>query len=211
MADVVPIGGIEGGDAASLAPGKQKQPFDADVAQGYKIAAEALEQGGVVKDAIPKGLMELAEQNFTHPITVNSLKESTEVVKTQIQDLKSLLNFKDDSSRVEFESKLDNNLGHIDDELRNAFEKIGFDDLAALSSPAQTGIEKFLGYLTKAQSRLEGMGGQISELGKNPNASHADYLKVQYNVGLMQQELELFTNLLNKGTEAVKTMMNVQI
>jgi len=46
------------------------------------------------------------------------------------------------------------------------------------------------------------MGNQLSP---------ATMLLIQIKVGYIQQEIELFTSMLNKALESTKTIMNVQV
>jgi hypothetical protein len=108
---------------------------------------------------------------------------------------------------------LSNRLEHIDENLKIALNKAGVEYVPPLSATEQaTPIERFLGMLTNGQSQLESLTGHIKELQINgKELSPANMLLIQIKVGTVQQEIEFFTSMLNKGLESTKTLMNVQV
>jgi hypothetical protein len=112
-----------------------------------------------------------------------------------------------------YNALLKNRLSHIDDTLKIALSKAGLEYTAPVQ-PTGTGnpIEKFLGYLTHGQYQLEHLGSAIAQVqGKGMEVTPADMLAIQVKVNQIQQELEFFTNVLNKALESTKTLMNVQV
>ena len=112
--------------------------------------------------------MDLAQNTFSKPVTVDSLTDQTNAIDSRIQELTESINSQDEATRANFEELLDSKLNHVDDELRESFDKLGFDNLAALTEPGKSGIEKVLGYLTSSQARLEGMTGEIRKTWEKP-------------------------------------------
>lgn len=110
-------------------------------------------------------------------------------------------------------------LQHIDSSLRSALGIVGSEVSGAQVPPAasdatgQGPLVKFLNYLTHGDRQLKGVVGEISkleELGPE-KLSPAKLMAVQIKLTYVQQELEFFTNVLNKALESTKTIMNVQI
>lgn len=108
---------------------------------------------------------------------------------------------------------LRNRLTHIDDNVKIALSKAGVE----FATPAQAAgtlnpVERFLGTLSHAQFQLEGLGTYLEQMSNNQEQlSPANMMSIQIKVTHIQQELEFFTNLLNKALESTKTIMNVQV
>lgn len=112
-----------------------------------------------------------------------------------------------------YNALLKNRLSHIDDTLKIALSKAGLEHTSP-SSPAGgvNPIEKFLGYLSHGQYQLENLGQSIAQIqNKGMEITPVDMLTIQVKVNQIQQELEFFTNVLNKALESTKTLMNVQV
>ena len=109
---------------------------------------------------------------------------------------------------------LNNKLQHIDENLRVALSKAGveYNPSAALENKSANPIEKFLGFLTHAQSQLATLSSDVSAMALNSTEiSPANMLRVQIKMGYISQETEFFTAVLNKALDSTKTIMNVQI
>lgn len=108
---------------------------------------------------------------------------------------------------------LTNRLGHIDENLKIALNKAGVEYVPPLSVEEKaTPIQRFLGMLTNGQNQLESLTGQVQQMQMNgKELSPANMLLIQIKVGTVQQEIEFFTSMLNKGLESTKTLMNVQV
>lgn len=112
-----------------------------------------------------------------------------------------------------YQALLKNRLIHIDDTLKIALSKAGLEHTSPVTpaGPANP-IEKFLGYLSHGQYQLEHLSHAIAQVqGKGIEVTPADMLMIQVKVNQIQQELEFFTNILNKALESTKTLMNVQV
>lgn len=112
-----------------------------------------------------------------------------------------------------YNALLKNRLSHIDDTLKIALSKAGLEYTPPVQAAGVTNpIEKFLGYLTHGQHQLEHLGQAIAQVqSKGMEVTPADMLAIQVKVNQIQQELEFFTNILNKALESTKTLMNVQV
>lgn len=71
---------------------------------------------------------------------------------------------------------------------------------------------RFLNFLTDADKRLDTIVSEVSTYtSQGMKMSPEKLLAVQVKLNFVQQELEFFTNVLNRAVETVKTLMNVQI
>ncbi len=97
-------------------------------------------------------------------------------------------------------------LSHIDESLKIALSKVGVDYVPpekpkGLISP----VQRFLGLLTSSQGQLESLGAEAQRLQDNKDQlSASSLLAIQMKVGLIQQQLEFFSNMLNKALESTK-------
>jgi hypothetical protein len=130
-----------------------------------------------------------------------------------MDEIKSKLATADLEIKGPVQNLLKRKLTHIDENLKIALDRAGIEakdvkptNLDGMTNP----IERFLGMLTEGQSHLDGLTNQIASLNSD-EIRPADLLAVQVKVNYVQQELEFFTNLLNKSLESTKTLMNVQV
>jgi hypothetical protein len=114
--------------------------------------------------------------------------------------------------KAEWQSTLRNKLTHIDETLRVTLNRAGLEyrEPEIVTAPANP-IERFLGFLENGQKQLESLGSEVTRIQGLPSMSPQEMLGMQYNVNLVQQQLELFTSLLNKALESTKTVMNTQV
>jgi hypothetical protein len=113
-----------------------------------------------------------------------------------------------------YEVPLSEKLVHIDSSLKSA---LGIAGVEVKGAPAPTGsahpLEKFLNYLTHGDKQLSSLVSEI-QIMSGPEAKSmtpGKLLAVQVKLSFVQQELEFFTNVLNKALESTKTIMNVQV
>lgn len=110
---------------------------------------------------------------------------------------------------------LRNRLSEVNNDIRAAVNQAG---LEYTPPPREEGfanpIKRFLGMLGNGQSQLQNLGVHIKEVageGGAKDISPGKMLMLQYRMHKIQHQVEIFTALLNKGLESVKTIMNVQI
>ncbi len=141
------------------------------------------------------------------------LASQTDDAIAQIDILKNKLETPNLEIKGSVQTILRNKLNHIDENLKVALDKAGLDYVPpekpnSLAKP----IERFLGLLTHAQSQLETLGEDVRTMAmKDKQLSPASMLLIQLKVSYIQQEMELFTSMLNKALESTKTIMNVQV
>lgn len=142
----------------------------------------------------------------------NIAVQATELV-AQMDELKTKLSTPNLQIKSSVQNLLQSKLTHIDESLKIALNKAGVEYVAPVAQKnLSTPIERFLGFLTDAQSQLEGLGNDVERMSLvKGQISPADMLAVQVKVGYVQNEIEFFTALLNKALESTKTIMNIQV
>jgi len=113
-----------------------------------------------------------------------------------------------------YEAPLSEKLVHIDSSLKSA---LGISGVEVKGTPAPNQplhpLEKFLNYLSHGDNQLTALTTQIQALSgpEAKNLTPGKLLAIQVKLNFVQQELEFFTNVLNKALESTKTIMNVQV
>jgi hypothetical protein len=149
-------------------------------------------------------------------LSPEDIKNQSKQLIAQIDTVKAQLAQASPDIKTSYQTLLRNRLTHIDDNLKIALSKAGV-EYTAPTAAAQAGgttnpIEKFIGYLTHSQYQLEHLNQTIESLNiTNATLTPANMLALQIKVGYVQQQIELFTSLLNKALESTKTIMNVQV
>lgn len=219
---ITQIGKI-GGSKEPLKPTPQKGEFDEVVKQQTEKqelnnAVTESQRAPAIERTAPTLMEEVSRLNSRVDHMTRSspgeLAKQTEDVIAQIGDLKNKLETPDLDLKQSTQSVLRNKIHHIDESLRVALDKAGVEyvqptqETAGLNNP----VEKFLGLLSHGQDQLEKLSGHISTIQGDPKLqSPAHMLLIQVKVHQIQQEIELFTAMLNKGLESVKTTMNIQV
>lgn len=110
---------------------------------------------------------------------------------------------------------LDNKLTHVNENIRAALTKTGAEYNASPTlpiAPSENPVMRFLGFLTDGQYKLQTLAAEVERMHlKKEDLNPAALLTVQIKVGMITQELEFFSSLLNKALESTKTIMNVQV
>jgi hypothetical protein len=149
--------------------------------------------------------------------STEQLLSQTQETITRIEDIKQTLASPSVSIKRSAQELLQNKLTHIDESLKIALSKAGSEfqpqDIKAESPHAKVNpVERFLHFLTDGQWQLQNLGKELRVMGENKQElSPVNMLAIQVKMGQIQQELELFSNLLNKALESVKTIMNIQV
>lgn len=151
--------------------------------------------------------------------TSTELVDQAHGVIAQIEEVKAKLTTPDLELKGSVQTLLRNKLSHIDENLKIALNRAGLEYSPPQLTTAATGpgtlanpIERFLGLLTHGQYQLQRLANDIQHMSNTPNnINPASMLAIQLKMGYVQQELELFANLLNKSLESIKTIMNVQV
>ena len=151
-------------------------------------------------------------------VNKQSILNRTKTTLSTIDEIKSKLKQQLSTDQLtikkSYQPQLRNKLTHVEDSLRIALMKAGAEAVEAEASPAASvnPVERFLGHLSHAQNQLESLGSYVEAM-QNAEAelSPASMLAIQIKVHHVQQELEFFSNLLNKALESTKTILNIQV
>ena len=142
----------------------------------------------------------------------NELVAQAEDVIAQIDTLKTKLETPELDIKSSVQTLLRNKLNHIDENLKVALDKTGTEVAKPERSDGMSKpIDRFLGLLTHSQSQLETLASDVKAMAVENEMSPASMLLIQIKVAKVQQEIELFTSMLNKALESTKTIMNVQV
>lgn len=148
-------------------------------------------------------------------LSPDKLKAQAKQISSQIEQVKTQLSQSQTQIKPSYQTLMRNRLTHIDENLKIALSKAGVEYTPPPSLGAKTGenpVQKFIGFLTNSQHQLENLQQTVegfSESGKQ--LTPANMLAIQMKMGQIQQQIELFTSLLNKALESTKTIMNVQV
>lgn len=142
----------------------------------------------------------------------HELVAQAEDVIAQIDTLKTKLETPELDIKNSVQTLLRNKLNHIDENLKVALDKTGTEVVKPERSNGMSQpINRFLGLLTHSQNQLENLASDVKSMAVGNEMSPASMLLVQIKVAKVQQEIELFTSMLNKALESTKTIMNVQV
>ena len=151
--------------------------------------------------------------NYATRSSPEELAFQAEDVIAQIDTLKTKLETPDLQIKDSVQTVLRKKLNHIDDSLKIALNNAGIEykppeKPTSLNAP----MDRFLGLLTHGQDQLEKLAGDVRLMANDENEmSPANMLLIQIKVHQVQQEIELFTSMLNKALESTKTILNVQV
>lgn len=181
---------------------------------------EEISAAGSKKKA-PQSIMEEAGKieskgSKMSQVDAESIKKQAKSAIEQIDQVKEKLKLTQGEIKPSYQTLLRNRLSHIDDNLKIALNKAGAEYTPApkvaqgggSSNPAQrfiqmlTNSQQQIDHLTMTMGNLEAGGGAISP---------GNMLAIQFKMNSVQQQIELFTSLLNKVLESTKTIMNVQV
>lgn len=163
-----------------------------------------------------------AQKTDSYP-SIDTIEQNVKKASNKIDQIKETLQSPDVNIKSSYQSLLENKLIHINENLRVALERVGIESgtptppaTAPITSEngIQTAVQKFLDFLSNSQSRLQQVTDDVNKYRTGQakgQMSPGDMLSIQLKIAYVQQELELFSNLLNKALDSTKTLMNVQI
>lgn len=153
------------------------------------------------------------------PVTVDQIVEQAEETRASIQAPITRIEearATNPNARVSsaHDAILTDKLIHVDSSLKTALNKVGVEVTAQeiQQSMGQKPLVKFLNMLSNSDRQLYTLVGEITALNSTKERLTPEkLLAVQIKLSFVQQELEFFTNVLNKALEGTKTIMNVQV
>ena len=214
--------GVQAGESIQLPPyagvNADEQGF-ANLMQKPEKALRIQESNLESKESRKPSPMEeaakLHRQGASRPdkVNENEILAYAEKSIAQIDDVKKALGQPDLKLRASVQNLLRTKLSDINDNLRVAFRKAGIDYVGPEPAQGPMGpIQKFLGLLTHAQTSMQSLGSHVNKIKETPGAlTPANMIGLQIKVHHVQQQVEFFSNLLNKMLEGTKTIMNVQV
>jgi hypothetical protein len=152
--------------------------------------------------------------NISH-LSPEDIKAQAKNVIAQMEDVKTQLSQIKGEIKPSYQTLLRHRLTHIDESLKIALNKAGVEYTPP--APAVGGkesanpIHKFIGFLTNSQHQIDNLNTAVNQLSAAGEITPANMLAIQMKMGYVQQQIELFTSLLNKALESTKTIMNVQV
>lgn len=170
---------------------------------------------------VSKSLMD--EVGKLHTNVSKMAQQSPEAIKAQAKDLiaqmdqvKTQLAQTQGEIKPSYQTLLRNRLTHIDDNLKIALSKAGveYTPPPAVASTGNTNnpLQRFIQMVSNSQHQLENLHSTIDQLNMTgAQVTPANMLAIQIKMSYVQQQIELFTSLLNKALESTKTIMNVQV
>lgn len=177
-----------------------------------RTVSEAIEP--VSKSSLMDEVRNLNNKVDRFKVNPKDLVAQAEDAVKQIETIKNKLNTPNLELKPATQALLQNKLSHIDENLRVAMSKAGLEYTPAshLENKTVNPIERFLGFLTNGQEQLASLGNEVNQMHlHDKEISPANMLRIQMKVGYITQEIEFFTNVLNKALESTKTIMNVQV
>lgn len=145
--------------------------------------------------------------------TSEDLIVEAQSARRQIAQIQDQLQQPELQMRDSVQTLLKSKLNNIQENLQVALNRAGVDSLPPEpGAPGGNPITRFMDLLSNGQHNLERLSGHIETMAaQGKEVAPADLLVVQLKVHHVQEQLEFFTNLLNKALESTKTMMNVQV
>jgi len=189
---------------------QQQQTEEVEGVTGTSSKKSASSKSTSLMDEVSK--LNKNVSNISNLSPENVKKQAKDVI-AQLENVKTQLSQANTEIKPSYQTLLRNRLSHIDDNLKIALNKAGVE----YTPPPTTGttdtnpIHKFLGYLTNSQHQLENLNVAVDQFNVTGQITPANMLAIQMKMGYIQQQIELFTSLLNKALESTKTIMNVQV
>jgi len=194
---------------------------DQESKKGHQHKNDEVDEIAAVDRKSPSSLIEEVKKLNTQvakitKLTPEELKNQAQSVIAQIEEVKTQLSASQADIKPSYQNLLRNRLTHVDDNLKIALSKSGVEYAPPPAQVAQINssnpIERFIGLLSSSQYQLEHLHGIIDQLSlTKAQLTPANMLALQIKVSYVQQQMELFTSLLNKALESTKTIMNVQV
>lgn len=154
-------------------------------------------EAGNLKAQGPEAIKKQAQE------TISKLEE----IKTRLSDAKADI-------KPAYHTILKNRLSHIDDSIKIALNKAGLEYSPADAAKIGSGdnlIRKFINMVGSSQRQIEHLSTNIDALSGSKAITPAVMLSIQMKMNFVTQQVELFSNILNKALESTKTIMNVQV
>lgn len=203
---------VQGNGTATDQEKKRRQQPQTEEIEAVSGKTEKSAKPASLMDEVKKLNQQVAKAAHLSP---EELKNQAQDIVAQLESVKTQLSSSAASEiRPSYHNLLRNRLTHIDDTLKIALSKAGveYTPPSQVNAGALNPIERFIGFVTNSQYQLEHLSQTIDQLNLTKSQlTPGSMLALQIKVGYVQQQVELFTSLLNKALESTKTIMNVQV
>jgi hypothetical protein len=195
--------------------GPNKEQFDKlMVEKQQKIPTEEKIEPSRTKTPIEElRALNSAQAKPTRVTPVELIAQTQEAIN-KMEEIKGTLKTPDAKVKDSLTPLLENKLTHVEENIQAAMSRTG-SEYAPKVATAATGnpMMRFLGLLTDGQYKLQTLAMDIERMNteKKGDLNPGMMLLLQIKVGMITQELEFFSSLLNKALESTKTIMNVQV
>ena len=186
----------------------------AQIDQSEPLGHSTERKASAIDEVFGERRAEVSERIPKSEDDLRTLLAATEQMQSRLNEAKGLISSPNAALTPATEALLSRKLGHINDGLKSALSSVGADFVAKDAPQGLTGpLQKFLGLLTHGQDQLANLGKELSamEAVGSREISPSKMLGLQIKVGFIQQEIELFTAMLTKTVDSLKTLMNTQI
>lgn len=151
------------------------------------------------------------------PITVDQIVQQTDDLRssfssaiTKVEETQK--NSPDLRLSTAHDAILTDKLIHIDSSVKSSLAKAGVEVKATEITPSANPLVKYLNYLTNSDKQMSTLVTEIQGLNATKTRLKPEQLlALQIKLNYVQQQIEFFTNVLNKAVEGTKTIMNVQV
>lgn len=148
-------------------------------------------------------------------LSPETIKNQAKDIVSQFEQVKTKLSQAQGDIKPSYHTLLRNRLAHIDDNVKIALNKAGVEYTSApqaTSTQNANPIQQFIRMMSNSQQQMENMHTTLEQLHlTGQQISGPNMLAIQIKINYIQQQIELFTSLLNKALESTKTLMNVQV
>jgi hypothetical protein len=216
----VEVGLIEGKEAVSKTKfDAALEKADAHFVRTKEVQGKTLEEVSTHPSPITELAMSSKKIQRLEPVTASRLIASAEDIKakmqTPVQKISETVR-KEPNIKLSpvYEAPLSERLIHIDASLKSALGIAGVEVKGPPPVPVkgEAPLNRFLNYLTHGDRQLSALVTEVQSYNiSNEPITPAKLLAIQIKLNFVQQELEFFTNVLNKALESTKTLMNIQI
>lgn len=158
-----------------------------------------------------------ATSNSNTTVSIEDIKKQTQQTINKFDDVKQQLvqaNQANAEIKPSYQKLLKNHLTHIDDNIRIASSKVGIETPAispVTDAKSANPVERFINMLTSSQAKMKNLQKSVEAMASAGTMNPGQMLALQIKSNLISQEMELFSSLLGKALEGIKTIMNVQV
>lgn len=169
-------------------------------------------QTGSLMDEVTKLHTQVSGMSKQGP---DAIKKQAQEAIAKLDEIKTNLSSSKTDIKPSYQTILKNRLSHIDDSIKIAMNKAGIEytppPASVTPSESANPLRKFINMVSDSQHQLEHLNSSIDAVSQAKGVTPAQMMAIQMKMNFVTQQLELFSNILNKALESTKTIMNVQV